>query len=102
MVNVIYHVSSLEDWIDIALNMEEEHGWIPRYWISAGQREVVNTHFPSAIYQNRYSASKGRVPEEYNGPTKYALDKDILSENLFHQAISAKMMDRMDPYKSFT
>jgi hypothetical protein len=99
---VIYMVSSLPEWIDVAKKLKKNNGWEPVYWLTSSQTEKrVKEEFPNVIYHHVYDALRGVYPDKFLD-VKFPLDKEIIYAFLKHEKVVLKMMDRQDPYQSIT
>ena len=99
---VIYIVSSLPEWIDVAKKLKENNGWEPVYWVITPSNEKrVKAEFPNIIYHLIFDAYRGVYPDKFLD-VKYPLDKEIINAFLKHEKVVLKMMDRQDPYQSMT
>ncbi len=101
MTDVIYSVSSLDEWIDVADKMETEHGWKPVYWMSMGDQEKITSTFSDVVFHPYWDATRGIPPKEYRDQNSYPIDHQLISDLLYSQTIAIKMMDRMDPGHMF-
>lgn len=102
MTDVIYCVSSLDEWIDVAEKMETEHGWEPIYWMSMGDQEKIISTFSDVVFHPYWDATRGIPPKEYRDQEPYPVDHELISNLLYNQSIVIKMMDRMDPGHMFS
>jgi len=99
---VLYCVSDLTEWIDVAKKLKENNGWEPAYWITVPQiEERVKKEFPNIIHHWVFDDARGVYPDKFLD-VKYPLDKEIIHAFLEHEKVALKMMDRQDPYQSFT
>jgi len=99
---VIYNVSDLPEWIDVAKKLKENNGWEPVYWITSPvSEEKVKKEFPNIIHHWVYDALRGVYPDTFRD-VKFPLDKEIIHAFLKHEKTVLKMMDRQDPYQSIT
>ncbi|MEX0595149.1 MAG: hypothetical protein WD512_01530, partial [Candidatus Paceibacterota bacterium] len=100
-LNVLYAVSGLKEWVELAKRLRYEHGWEPVYWITTHQIETdVEEAFPDIIHHDIYDANKSLYPDKYVD-TSFPLDMAIMNDFLRHEKVAIKMMDRQDPYDSF-
>jgi hypothetical protein len=98
MPNVIYNVSNIGDWVDVAKLMKKRHDWKPKYWLSHSDiEEEFREEFPDAVFHLRSKACRSLPPEDYSNSFQYALDEDEMIENAVEMSNSIKIMDRMDP-----
>ena len=99
---VIYIVSDLPEWIDVAKKLKENNGWEPVYWVATPlNKERLKEEFPNVIYHHVYDALRGVYPDKFRD-VKFPLDKEIIYAFLKHEKVVLKMMDRQDPYQSMT
>lgn len=99
---VIYIVSDLPEWIDVAKKLKENNGWEPVYWVTNPlTEERVKKEFPNIIHHWIYDAYRGVYPDKFQD-VKFPLDKEIIHAFLKHEKVVLKMMDRQDPYQSIT
>jgi len=103
MPNVVYHTHKMKEWITIASELQTKYNLKPVYWIcNRSFREAITDSFPRCICQDKFSATRGVVPEEYKGPVNYSIDKNLIEELGEEFRIGIKMMDRIDPDHYFT
>ncbi len=99
---VLYSVSGLTEWIDVAKKLKESNGWEPVYWVTVPlNEEKVKEEFPNIIHHWVYDAYRGVYPDKFYD-VKFPLDKEIIHAFLKHEKVVLKMMDRQDPYQSMT
>ncbi|SMO87748.1 capsular polysaccharide export protein, LipB/KpsS family [Fodinibius sediminis] len=102
MKKILYAVSGLQQWIDLAIKLRDELNWEPIYWLTTHQiEENVKEEFPEIVHHDIYDANKDRYHKKYKGLT-FPLDRDIIEDFLSYEKNALKMMDRQDPYKAFT
>jgi hypothetical protein len=98
---VIYW-SLMPIWIDVAKKLKENNGWEPVYWVMSPLNEKkVKEEFPNIIHHWIFDADRGVYPDKFYD-VKFPLDKEIIHAFLKHEKVVLKMMDRQDPYQSFT
>jgi len=99
---VIYMVSDLSEWIDVAKKLKENNGWEPVYWVTNPlNEERVKKEFPNIICHYVFDALRGVYPDKLLD-VKFPLDKEIIHAFLKHEKVVLKMMDRQDPCQSIT
>jgi len=99
---VIYIVSDLPEWIDVAKKLKKNNGWEPVYWVTSPlNEERVKKEFPNIIHHWVFDALRGVYQDKFLD-AEYPLDKEIIYAFLKHEKVVLKMMDRQDPYQSIT
>ncbi|HFU75985.1 MAG TPA: hypothetical protein ENK66_07040, partial [Arcobacter sp.] len=97
-MRVIYATSDLEEWINVAKNMQTLEGWEPIYWVTTPKNDtLVYDTFPLAIRQNYLEAIRGVYTPMVNLDVPKVIDADVLNQYAYYEKIALKMMDRMDP-----
>ncbi len=97
-MRVIYATSDLEEWIDVAKNMQSKRGWEPIYWVTTPKNGLdVHNAFPNVICQDYIDAVRGLYTQLDNNLTCQVMDEKILKQYAYYEKIALKMMDRMDP-----
>lgn len=96
-MKVIYCVSELLDWIDVAKYFQNTKNWEPLFWLTTSKNiDYVTKNFPLINKIDFYYANRG-ILEDIPLEKKIILSKPILLEYLKFEKIVLKMMDRMDP-----
>ena len=103
-MNVIYSLSGLFDWIEIAKNMKEKNGWEPILWLTTDALITsIQKTFPQCKIEEYMAANRGEVSlfsfkEEYE-----PLDAQKVKYYVQYEKAVVKMMDRVDPtQRNFT
>ncbi len=95
-MKVIYCVSELLDWIDVAKYFQDEKGWEPLLWLTTSKNISYATQmFPSIDKLDFHKANRGILENQLLKKT-IILSKNIVLEYLKYEKIAIKMMDRMD------
>jgi len=97
-MRVIYATSDLEEWVDVAKNMQKEQNWEPIYWVTTPKNErSIQKAFPFVITQGYIDAVRGRYTAIDRPSSEKVLDEEILEQYCCYEKTALKMMDRMDP-----
>lgn len=93
--SVIYAVSHLPEWVDIAQKNQIELGWDPVYWITNSVTEpLVRKAFPQTMrqsYQDILAFKSPNGTDLFNG---VGIDEAIIKKYALYERVSLKMMDR--------
>ncbi len=93
--SVIYAVSHLPEWVDVAQLNKENLGWKPVYWITNGVTDpLVSQAFPDSIrhtYQEILSLKSPSGKDFFNG---FTIDENIVRKYALHERLALKMIDR--------
>lgn len=99
-MKVIYSTCFADPWIKVAQKLHKDYNYEPVYWVGYNfddSKELVNQHFPKAIYHSYYDAWKCVFPtvieEKFN---ETYIDIDFLKSNSAFELQAIKMMDRLD------
>jgi len=96
-MNVIYCVSELTDWIDVAKYFQEKKSWKPSLWITTNKNyNYLKKSFPTVSTIDFFDANRG-IFKNIPITKKIILSKELLSLYSKDETIALKMMDRMDP-----
>ncbi len=96
-MKVIYCVSELLDWIDVAKHFEQTKNWEPALWITTNKNQsYLKKQFPHIDTIDFNNANRGIV-ENIVLQKDIILCEDIILKYLKYEKIALKMMDRMDP-----
>lgn len=96
-MRVVYATSELDEWIELAKEMQEKKGWQPIYWVTTPKNEkLIEKSFPDIHCQNFISATRGKYASLDELREMKPLDSNILLEYSQYEKIALKMMDRMD------
>lgn len=96
-MKVIYATSELDEWIELAKEMQEKKGWQPIYWVTTPKNEkFIQKSFPNTHCQNFISATRGEYVPLNESKEIIPLDSNILLQYSHYEKIALKMMDRMD------
>lgn len=96
-MKVIYATSELNEWIELAKEMQTSKGWQPIYWVTTPKNEkLIQASFPDIHCQNFISATRGEYTllDELTEVTP--LESTTLLQYGYYEKIALKMMDRMD------
>jgi len=97
-MNVVYSLSVLPDWIEIAKNMQKRAGWEPLLWISTNDlTNQINNAFPLCKVQEYMSGNRGDFKIFQSNNDYMPLDKETIISYSENENTILKMMDRMDP-----
>jgi len=97
-MRIIYATSELDEWIEVAKQMDDKFALKPIYWITTPKTtSSVSKAFPSVITQDYIDAVRGVYTNIDNFDYRISLDKVILEKYLCYEKVALKMMDRMDP-----
>ncbi|MFW5891423.1 MAG: hypothetical protein ACOCUI_04310 [bacterium] len=97
MEKIIYSVTDIKDWIEIAYSLKEQLDWIPVYWLSPiNLKSEVKKKFSDVIFHNCINSYKGIRSNDVNFEIDTILDKELLNKYSKYESIVLKMMDRMD------
>ncbi|MGD8562281.1 MAG: hypothetical protein PVG03_07095, partial [Desulfarculaceae bacterium] len=78
--------------------MAAKHHWQPVYWAAWSKMErAVGEAFPEIVFHDSLDAARGICPKQGLEIPQTQLEPDLLDKLAKHEAISLKMMDRMDP-----
>lgn len=96
-MKVIYATSELDEWVDLAKEMQTSSGWQPIYWVTTPKNEKrIQKSFPNTHCQNFISATRGEYIPLNSLMEMIPLDSNILLKYSHYEKIALKMMDRMD------
>jgi len=96
-MQVMYCVSELLDWVDVATHFEKTKKWKPSLWLTTSvNHNYVKDKFPSIDTINFYNANRG-VLNKLKKEDEIILSSKIIFKYLKYEKIALKMMDRMDP-----
>jgi hypothetical protein len=102
-VSAIFSECSYLFWVEVAKILSKENGWRPCYWIASPKlKQAVKEAFPNVVFHSNLDAVRGIVPRDCGGLKLAALDQRLLQDLSFHESIALRMMDRMDPGRSFS
>ncbi len=94
-MKVIYCVSELLDWIDIAKYFDDSKNWTPLFWLTTQKNHnYANKIFPNIETIDFYQANRGNFTDISS--QEIAIEPSIISKYLKYEKITLKMMDRMD------
>ena len=99
-MNVIYCGCVLKPWLDVAKELLNTCDLEPSYWIgwnSNNEEEIIKKEFPQLIFHEIGTAWKGIFPKEVEKIIDLTPDGKFYQQNIFHELIAIKMMDRLDP-----
>lgn len=97
-MDVIYATSELDEWIEVAKNMQRQMQWTPVYWVTSPKNDhKIQKNFSETIRQGYINAVRGKYTDIVGQDFSKTLDEDILEQYCYYEKISIKMMDRMDP-----
>lgn len=75
---------------------------MPVYWITVpGIEEEVKQAFPDIIHHWFFEANRGIYHKDFHN-IQFSLDKKIINDFIEYEKTSMDMLQRYDPYKSFT
>lgn len=96
--SVIYSVSGLPEWLDVADRLHTELGWRPVYWITqkAKNHERVIARFPEAVAHSSEDINRCICAPGFEDCFRYPLGEDLLKSMVFHEGVAMQLMDRMD------
>ncbi|MGH8491023.1 MAG: hypothetical protein ACREXS_19695 [Gammaproteobacteria bacterium] len=96
--SIIYSVSSLPEWLDVADRLHTELGWRPVYWITqkAKNHERVIGRFPEAVAHSSEDINRCISAPGFEDCFRYPLGEDLLKSMFFHEGVAMQLMDRMD------
>jgi len=96
-MKVLYSVSTINDWVDVAKYFYDNYRWTPILWQTTKENQnYVKLKFPNIDTIDFFEANRGNFDDiklEY----KKVLSKNVLNRYLRYEKITIKMMDRMDP-----
>lgn len=102
-MRVIYSVSHLADWIQIATNLKNRCNWQPVYWLtSIPNHELVKDAFPNVIRHKYAEVLQCINPPEVNLFEPYPIDNHLMAKYSVELDIALKMMDRLDADNNFS
>jgi len=94
---IIYATSELDEWVELAKEMQEKKNWQPIYWVTTPKNEkLIQKSFPHTHCQNFISATRGNYTPFNKTVKPIPLDSNILLQYSHYEKIALKMMDRMD------
>lgn len=95
-MKVIYCVSELLDWVDVAKYFQKTKGWEPSLWLTTSKNvNYITENFPSVDTIDFHNANRG-ILENIPLTKQIILSKSIILKYLQYEKIVLKMMDRMD------
>jgi hypothetical protein len=101
--NVIYSGCNVKLWIDVAKKLEQKYGMTPKYFIGRKPeftKNVVESELPGCYFQYTEDAWKGLgFFDDFN---IVSIDEVTANQISHHILIGMRMMDRLDPFSSFT
>ena len=103
-MNVIYSLSVMPEWIQIARNMQEREDWNPILWLSTDTLiPQICEYFPQCKVEEYMSGNRGEF-QHFNAENFFnSLDEEKIRLHFKTEKTVLKMMDRMDPtQKNFT
>jgi hypothetical protein len=99
-MKVIYNTCYADPWINVALKLHQNYGYIPLYWIGYEDDDsanIVPQVFPRAIYHPYYDACKGIFPKDISEKfINSYINVDFLKNYATYELQAIRMMDRMD------
>jgi len=103
-MNVIYSLSTLSEWVEIAQNMKERENWNPVLWLSTDVLiPQINQCFPECKVEEYMAGNRGELKNFFFDSAFNPLDNKKISAHLKTEKTVLKMMDRMDPtQRNFT
>jgi len=99
-MNALYCCCVLDPWIDVAKILIDKFNIEPVYWIGWNENNESNQcheFFPNIIYHDISDAWKGIFPDNVEINNSNIDLIDILEQNFFHELVTIKMIDRLDP-----
>ena len=96
-MKVLYCVSMIDDWVDVAEYFYEKSGWEPLLWQTTKENnDYVKSKFPNNDTIDFFEANRGNL-EHMNLKKEVFLSEEVLDRYIKYERITIKMMDRMDP-----
>ena len=96
-MNVLYCVSELTDWIDVAKYFNDNKNWKPICWITTKRNQnYCKKIFPDLKQLDFFDINRGII-ENIEINNSIIIDYKIISQYSKYEKIALKMMDRMDP-----
>lgn len=93
--SVIYAVSHLPEWVDVAQLNKKNLDWNPTYWITNSVTDpLVSEAFPDTIrhsYQEILSFKSPPGKDFFNG---FAIDESVIQQYALYERLALKMIDR--------
>ena len=96
-MNALYSCCIVDPWLDVAKNLYKKNKIKPVYWIGwneNNEEQLIANIFSDIIFHEIVDAWRGIFPEQVND--NYYLSNKIISENVSHELLAIKMMDRLD------
>ncbi len=94
-MNVIYAVSHLPEWVDVAQKNQVNLDWTPVYWITNSITEpLVQKAFPETIRQSYQDILALKSPAGMNLFDDVGIDEEMIKRYALYERVSLKMMDR--------
>lgn len=95
-MNIIYCVSELLDWIDVAKHFSTTKDWQPKLWLTTSKnKNYCKKIFPDIETIDFFEANRG-ILQDINLDKEIIVDYNIIIKYLKYEKIAVKMMDRMD------
>ena len=100
-MRVFYVLSDLDDWIELAKNMQHELDWEPVYWLSTKKLTApLQQMFSSLHIDDFVKINQGKLPST---ALLFPLDEAVIHHYLKYEHNALDMMRRLDPDgKSFS
>lgn len=100
---VIYAVSGLPEWLDVADRLRAELAWQPVYWITQKSKnhDKVIARFPGVVGHPSQDINRCVAAAGFEDCFRYSLDDGVLKSLFFCESVAMQMMDRMDIEDSF-
>ena len=85
------------------LRLARDYDWEPCYWIAEPRYEQeIRKHFPHCYFHSVYDAYKGMPQPALQHLSSHTLSDEFRREQCGLELTAIKMMDRADPWNSFT
>lgn len=98
---VLYSVSGLEEWVNVAKRLKDVHNWEPIIWIVLpGNKRIIDATFPDSNKLDFFDINRGIFCDEILLDS-FPLDKAVIDYFAVHEITSLDMMQRYDPFNGF-
>ena len=79
--------------IGVLAELSAQHGWETMYCVSKNTQQLVQQHFPAAVYHDTHEARYGRPAPEFASLPWVSLDQPTAEELGYAQVVAFEQMD---------
>jgi len=102
-MKALYSLSHLDDWLDVAVDLQKQQNWQPVYWITSAEMAAkIHKIFPETVCHNNLDIIYGRSPKGHDLFAPRAVDQKLLEDLGPYSDTVLKMMDRITAVDDFT